>query len=435
MIKVPINRIQEPIPLLNSLLDNGFDASMFSVNHGDRRFTVITWNPRIIFRIHSTGEYSLEGFDAQLPSDPLEALRTLVRILRSRGIISDLSPMLGYISYDAVVLMEKYLSRYIKPSSDWDLAYFFVGEGVVAYDEALGRVYVSTELESLPRDHGSASIQVVDVVRRVLRGRFEEAVEEALGLIKAGEVFQVVLSRDEEYTYTGEPVAVLNKLHEMGSTHYLYYLGTGGGVIVGASPELLIRVAEGRVETHPIAGTRPRGRDAEEDLVLEEELLSSVKDSAEHVMLVDLARNDLGKVCVPGTVRVTRPMYVEKFSHVQHIVTKVEGWLRRGEDAVSALVATFPAGTVSGAPKPRAMEIISKLEERPRGPYAGVIGYISSLNNAEFAILIRSAYFLGNRVRIQAGAGVVYDSDPGLEWLETESKLMNLKLALGVTHA
>jgi anthranilate synthase component 1 len=437
LIKVPINSIQRPIALLNSLLRQGLGASLFSINHEGRRFTVVSWSPRITLRVLGNGEYTVDGLNVQLPRDPLKAIRALIIELRRAGVLNNVVSMLGYVSYDAVVLMEHHLRDYMSPSSEWDLAHFFVGEYTVLYDESSGKAYlVNVDPGSLPKDQpGQGEIQVVDIVRRVSRSSFESSVEEALRLIEAGEVFQVVLSRDEEYRFVGKPVAVLNRLHSMGNTHYLYYMDMGDEAIVGASPELLVRVDEGRVETHPIAGTRPRGRDEEEDMVLEDELLSSVKDSAEHMMLVDLARNDLGRVCIPGTVRVTRPMYIEKFSHVQHIVTRVEGWLRQGEDAVSALEATFPAGTVSGAPKPRAMEIISKLEERPRGPYAGAVGYVKSPVDAEFAILIRSAYFIGDRVRVQAGAGIVYDSKPDLEWLETESKLMNLKLALGVIHA
>jgi anthranilate synthase component 1 len=193
----------------------------------------------------------------------------------------------------------------------------------------------------------------------------------------------------------------------------------------------LIKVDGDRVETHPIAGTRPRGKDPIDDLRLEEELINSIKDRAEHVMLVDLARNDIGRVCRLGTVRVKELYAIEKYQSVQHLVSRVEGILEHGNDIVDALFATFPAGTVSGAPKPRAMELIAKYEDVARGPYAGAIGLLHGYGG-EFAIMIRTLFLLNNIVRIQAGAGIVYDSVPELEFRETEHKLGSLKTAMGV---
>ena len=190
-------------------------------------------------------------------------------------------------------------------------------------------------------------------------------------------------------------------------------------------------VKDDKAETYPIAGTRPRGSTPEDDIRLEDELLSSEKDFAEHIMLVDLARNDLGKICRFGTVKVSELMFVEKYSHVQHLVTRVEGVLMPGLDIVDALWATFPAGTVSGAPKPRAMELIFHYEDRARGPYAGCVG-LASRKGGEFAITIRSIYVVDGVATLQAGAGIVYDSVPELEYLETEYKLAALKLCVGM---
>jgi anthranilate synthase component 1 len=211
----------------------------------------------------------------------------------------------------------------------------------------------------------------------------------------------------------------------------MFYLKFGDRGLIGSSPELLFRLQNGIIETYPIAGTRPRGRDPDEDFSLEKELLASEKERAEHLMLVDLARNDVGKVSVPGTVKVPELMYVEKYSHVQHMVSKVVGTLGKRSQAQDILKAMFPAGTVSGAPKPIAMDIISALEEYRRGPYAGAVGFFSADGSSEFAISIRTAFFNRDIIRIQAGAGIVYDSNPEMEYNETEYKMMALKKIVG----
>ena len=220
-------------------------------------------------------------------------------------------------------------------------------------------------------------------------------------------------------------------LRKINPSPYMFYLKFKDRELIGSSPELLFSVQNGIVESYPIAGTRPRGNTPEEDFELEQELLSSEKERAEHLMLVDLARNDIGRVCYPGTVKVPDFMYIEKYSYVQHIVSRVVGTLKKGFTPVDVLKSTFPAGTVSGAPKPMAMNIIETLEPFKRGPYAGAVGFISR-DSAEFAISIRSAFVNKDLFRIQAGAGIVYDSIPEMEYYETEHKMKALKVAMGV---
>ncbi|MBP1356972.1 MAG: chorismate-binding protein, partial [Sulfolobus sp.] len=263
--------------------------------------------------------------------------------------------------------------------------------------------------------------------------KFEKGVKEILEYIRAGYAFQVVLSRFYRFIYEGNLASFYFRLREANPSPYTYYLKFFDRKIVGTSPELLFRVQNGTVETYPIAGTRPRGRSDEEDRALEIELLNSIKDRAEHLMLLDLARNDLGKVCEAGTVTVPEMFYIEKYSHVQHIVSKVIGKLHKRRNVYDVIKAVFPAGTVSGAPKPFAMNLIEVLEEYKRGPYAGSVGFINFDGNAEFSIAIRTAFANKDLLRIQAGAGIVYDSDPTLEYMETEDKLMALKVALRVS--
>jgi anthranilate synthase, component I (EC 4.1.3.27) len=255
---------------------------------------------------------------------------------------------------------------------------------------------------------------------------FIKWVDEARRRIAEGEVLQVVLSRWVEYKARGDLFRLYAALADTNPSPYMYFVKYGDLHLIGTSPELLIKVSNGRVETHPIAGTRPRGSTEDEDLALEEEMLRDEKELAEHIMLVDLARNDVGRVCRLGTVKVEELFAVEKYSRVQHIVSRVWCMLDRRYSPVDALLATHPAGTVSGAPKVRAMEIIAELEDRPRGLYAGAVGFMSP-SVLEFAIVIRTLIGREDVLKIQAGAGVVYDSTPERELRETETKLSALR--------
>jgi len=263
------------------------------------------------------------------------------------------------------------------------------------------------------------------------RRSFEGAVCRARQHIVDGDIFQVVLSRRREAEFRGDVLSLYGRLRAINPSPYTFMMCTGDDALIGASPETLVSVHGDTVSVNPIAGTRGRGSTPEQDRALAEEMLADPKEQAEHVMLVDLGRNDLARVCVPGTVKVEDYMSVLRFSHVQHIDSKVRGQLRRGMDAFDAIAATFPAGTVSGAPKVRAMELIEELESMPRGPYAGGVGYVSFSGDADFAICIRTLHLHEQRLTVQAGAGIVADSDPSREYVETENKMQAMLAALG----
>jgi anthranilate synthase component 1 len=260
------------------------------------------------------------------------------------------------------------------------------------------------------------------VTANMTREEYEEAVRRSVGYIEAGDAFQIVPSVRFETDFAGDAFEVYRSLRLVNPSPFMFFVRHGGVAIAGSSPELMSRVRDGRVTSRPIAGTIRRGATPEEDVVLEEELLAHPKERAEHVMLVDLARNDLGRVCEYGSVRVDDLMVIERFSHVMHIVSGVSGRLRRGMGPVDVLRATFPHGTVSGAPKVRAMEIIDELEPTARGPYAGAVGYVDFSGNLDTAIALRTMVTDGTHAWVQAGAGVVADSVPAKEYEECRSK-------------
>jgi len=262
----------------------------------------------------------------------------------------------------------------------------------------------------------------VDPIPSVDEARFRAGVERIRQHILAGDIFQAVLSRRLSLPGAGGAFPVYRRLRVTNPSPYMFFLRFPDMELAGSSPEPLVRVEGRRVTTRPIAGTRPRGTTPEDDARLEDELLADPKERAEHAMLVDLARNDLGKVCRPGTVLPTELMAVERFSRVMHIVSTVEGVLEDGRSALDALVAAFPAGTVTGAPKRRAMEIIAQEEPIARGPYAGAVGYVTFSGDLDFCITIRTAVASDGALHIQSGAGVVADSDPERELRETEAK-------------
>ncbi|PJJ72267.1 anthranilate synthase component 1 [Diaminobutyricimonas aerilata] len=275
---------------------------------------------------------------------------------------------------------------------------------------------------------------------RVEPADYQAAVERSKQHIRDGDVFQVVISQRFDHELTAEPIDVYRVLRTLNPSPYMYLLSlvdpTGERyAIVGSSPEALVKVQRGRVFSHPIAGSRPRGETPERDTELADELLRDPKERAEHLMLVDLARNDLQRVCRPGTVEVTEFMQVERFSHIMHIVSSVEGELRDDADAVDAFRATFPAGTLSGAPKPRALEIIDDLEPAQRGVYGGVVGYFDFAGDADLAIAIRTALLQGDVARVQAGAGLVADSDPLTEHQEAQNKAAAPLRAVAIANA
>jgi anthranilate synthase component I len=362
----------------------------------------------------------------------------------------------GYLAYDAVRLFERVPQRH--GPSDAPVASFSFYRSIVAFDHALQRLVLIADAEPGRRAAYEDAQAVLDGLEADLRqvrpvglggrpGReerrgpdaelgdgaaYRDAVTRALAYIAAGDVFQVVLSRQKAVRCLHDPFTVYRALRMVNPSPYMYFLKDGTTAIAGASPEMLVRVEGRRVEMRPIAGTRPRGATAEEDDRLAAELAADAKERAEHLMLVDLSRNDLGRVCRFTSVTVPELMKVERYSHVSHLVSSVTGELAEGKDALDALVAAFPAGTLSGAPKVRAMEIIDELEPLPRGLYGGAVGYMDLRGNLDFCITIRTLLLQGGRAVLQAGAGIVADSDPEGERLETEAKAAALVEALGL---
>jgi anthranilate synthase component 1 len=340
--------------------------------------------------------------------------------------------LVGYMGYEAVESLESLPPR--KGSSPFpDLQYGLFLDGIVfdhltrevayfTHDADRSRIVEAVARESAP----DRTLAFGAPKRNLEEPAFVKMVEQAQHHIREGDIFQVVLSKRTDVPYQGQLFAYYEGLRRANPSPYMYYLKFGHRTIVGSSPEMLVRVDGDLVETFPIAGTRKRGATEAEDAALARDLLSDEKERAEHAMLVDLARNDVGRVARYGTVDVPEYMRIEKYSHVQHIVSRVTGRLAEKRTAIDALASVFPAGTVSGAPKVRAMEIIRDLEPDPRGPYAGCVGYMALNGNADAAITIRTLTAVGGRASVQAGAGIVYDSDPAREWAETESKARGL---------
>ena len=359
----------------------------------------------------------------------------------------------GYLGYDAVRRLERLPAKNPDPIGLPD-GWFGLFEEVIAFDhvkhrllflsrapadeEASARRRLSRFAERLLSEATPASIRRPESpltwAESLPRAEFMAAVDTAKEHIRAGDIFQVVLSRRWSAPFAGDPFALYRALRRISPSPYQYYLRTPHGTILGASPERLVRVRRGavasEVETIPLAGTRPRGKTREEDVALERELLADGKERAEHVMLVDLGRNDVGRVAVPGSVAVREFFTVERYSHVMHLSSRVVGTLAEGRCAVDALAATFPAGTLSGAPKIRAMEIIEALEPVRRGAYGGAVGYLDFAGNLDVAIAIRTAVVAGGVLHVQAGAGIVADSDPSAEADECENKARALMRAV-----
>jgi anthranilate synthase component I len=293
-------------------------------------------------------------------------------------------------------------------------------KGVRRLDELVGKLH-----DSLPLPRSGVAPMTLnedDFVSGFTQEGFEAAVARSQDYIRAGDIMQVVLSQRLSVPFKYPPLDLYRALRTLNPSPYMFYLDLGDFHIVGSSPEILVRLEDGRVTVRPIAGTRPRGKTPDEDKTLEHELLADPKERAEHLMLIDLGRNDVGRVAKTGSVQVTDKMVIERYSHVMHIVSNVVGELQNGLDAIDVLRATFPAGTVSGAPKVRAMEIIDELEPVKRGVYAGAVGYIGWNGNMDTAIAIRTAVLRQGRLTIQAGAGIVADSVPRSEWNETMNK-------------
>jgi anthranilate synthase component 1 len=339
----------------------------------------------------------------------------------------------GFMLFDTVLAFDHVKHRILiisnaRITADEDLRalYEFACSKIQFLERELERGLSQPE----PQTRGAA-----DVRSNQHRETFEAGVRAIKERIGAGDIYQAVLSQRFESDITADPFTVYRALRHVNPSPYMYFIRMGGLSIVGSSPEMLVRVEGQRVETHPIAGTRPRGGSEEDDLRLAEELKRNEKERAEHVMLVDLGRNDLGRVCEIGSVRVPQYMALERYSHVMHLVSTVDGRLAENRDRLDALVACFPAGTVSGAPKIRAMQILAEIEPTRRDIYAGAIGYIDFAGNLDFCIAIRTITIRNGVAQVQAGAGIVADSNPAAEYEETRDKARALLQALAMAEA
>jgi anthranilate synthase component 1 len=369
--------------------------------------------------------------------DPLHILEKLVKANTSSSEFRFVGGAVGYISYDAVRCWEKLPQKASDDLNFPDAQLGIFDDGIV-FDHRQRRAFYYYSKESrfpeierlMKQSNNHTAFACSQPKVNVTKERFEKAVEKAKNYVTSGDIFQVVLSKRYEFRVKGDLIMFYRSLREINPSPYMYFLKMGDRQIVGSSPEMLVRVDNRVVETFPIAGTRPCVEEPSENTRLAKELLADPKERAEHVMLVDLARNDVGKIAKFGSVHVPEFMKVHRYSHVQHIVSQVVGDLKDNLKAYDALRAVFPAGTVSGAPTVRAMEIIEELEPTRRGPYAGAVGYFSYNGNADFAITIRTLFADKDKAYIQAGAGIVADSVPVNEWFETDHKAEALMKAL-----
>jgi len=406
--------------------------------------------------------------------NPLEALRTLLAELRPvpvPGLPRFQGGTVGYLAYDMVRHMER-LPANAKDDLRLPDAIFLFTDTFLVFDNLRHRLLVIANAriegqddQSLDQAYDRAALKIGMTLQKLARpartpaplsfaapgpllalgeegftttmdeAAYSEAVLKAKEYIAAGDAYQIVVSRRLDTPLGADPFTVYRALRTINPSPYLFFLRLGKTTVVGSSPEVLVRLEGGRIDVRPIAGTSPRGASEEQDRTIADALLADPKERAEHVMLVDLGRNDVGRVSTLGSVKVTEFMAIERYSHVMHLVSHVTGQLKPGSDAMDVLQACFPAGTLTGAPKIRAMEIIDQLEPTQRGPYGGAVGYISYSGNLDSCITIRTIVCHNGVASVQVGAGIVADSDPKTEWLETSSKARGLILALRMAAA
>ena len=430
-----------------------------SVEGGEHvgRYSFLGKDPFLILRARE-GETVIERAGVMTTAEKsfIETLRELMNGFQSPfvpGLPRFTGGAVGYLGYDTAGWFEPSVGS--EPTTG-DAAGFMLFDTVLAFDHVQHRIllianarisgaedlrslyqFACAKIEFLEREleralsltRGGSSDPLV-MSSNMTQSQFEGIVRQAKEYIAAGEIYQVVLSQRFSAEIGVDPFTVYRALRHVNPSPYMFFVRMPGRSIVGSSPEMLVRVEGRRAVTHPIAGTRPRGRTDDEDQRLGDELKRNEKERAEHVMLVDLGRNDLGRVCTFGSVRVPTFMTLERYSHVMHLVSVVEGQLAEDQDRLDALVACFPAGTVSGAPKVRAMQIIRELEQTPRGIYAGAIGYLDFAGNLDFCIAIRSVVLEKGQAFVQAGAGIVADSNPTAEYEETRDKARAMVRAL-----
>ncbi len=466
--------LETPLSAFLRLRPGPYAFLLESVEGGEKwaRYSFLGSDPLMVFT-SKRGRNTLRGSDGkpeQLPpGNPLRALRSVLARFHPvtvPGLPRFQGGAVGYLAYDVARYVER-LPSITRDDLGFPEAVFLLTDSFLVFDNLRHRLLVitnahveKTDPASLDRAYDSAAVKIGMLLAKLGRPArtpppltlpsvepllalgeegftssmdqttFVERVRQAKEYIASGDAYQIVLSRRLDTKLAAEPFRIYRALRTINPSPYLFFLRLGKTSIVGSSPEVLVRVEDGRVEERPIAGTRPRGAAEAEDARIEAELRADPKERAEHVMLVDLGRNDVGRVSELGSVEVTEFMVVERYSHVMHLVSHVRGRLAPGRDAFDVLEACFPAGTVTGAPKIRAMEIIEELEPTRRGPYAGAVGYVSYSGNLDSCITIRTIVCRGDRASVQVGAGIVADSDPKAEWLETCSKARGLLLAL-----
>ncbi|MFC3630726.1 anthranilate synthase component I [Paracoccus angustae] len=460
--------LDTPVSLMLKLAEAAPMSFMLeSVTGGEvrGRYSIVGMKPDLIWdcrdgraRINRQARFSDDFRPDDRPA--LDSLRALIAESRIEAMPDGVPPvaagLFGYLGYDMIRLVERL--PHVNPDPlDLPDAMLMRPSVVAVLDGVKGEVTLCAPVwrnggDNARAAYAQAAERVMDALRSLDRQPSEPralghdarigepvsnfskadylaAVEKAKNYIRAGDIFQVVPSQRWRMDFPLPPFALYRSLRRTNPSPFMFFLNLGGFQIVGASPEILVRLRDGEVTIRPIAGTRPRGADEAQDRALEADLLADRKELAEHLMLLDLGRNDVGRVAKPGTVRPTEQFVIERYSHVMHIVSNVVGDLREGEDALSALLAGLPAGTVSGAPKVRAMEIIDELEPEKRGVYGGAVGYFAANGEMDMCIALRTGVLKDGALYIQAGGGVVYDSDPEAEFTETVNKSRALQRA------
>lgn len=460
--RIPLMRevfadLDTPLSIYLKLARGPYSYLFESVQGGEKwgRYSIIGLPARTVLRVFDrdvTVEKDGEIIERETVADPLDYTRRFqarYRVPEISGLPRFTGGLVGYFGYETTRYIEPRLGALNKPDTIGapDIL-LMVSDEVVVFDNLKGKLYVvihvnptidqafdkaNARLDALvamlgdvvPRAKTISSPQVIsekDFISAFTQAGFENAVQRSLEYIRAGDIMQVVLSQRLAIPFSAAPLDLYRALRTLNPSPYMYFMDLKDFHIVGSSPEILVRLEDGLVTVRPIAGTRPRGSHEAEDQALEKDLLADPKERAEHIMLVDLGRNDIGRVSKVGSVQLTDRMMIERYSHVMHIVSNVTGVLKSNTDAIDVLRATFPAGTVSGAPKVRAMEIIQELEPTRRGIYSGAVGYIGWNGNMDTAIAIRTAVIKNATLYIQAGAGIVADSVPRSEWNETMNK-------------
>ena len=456
VVREVLSDLDTPLSVYLKLADAPHTYLFESVEGGERfgRYSIIGLPVRRVVTFHGhhleirdQGQL-VEAREVEDPFAEVEALRAAYSVPRLPDLPGFTGGLVGWFGFECIGYIEPRLATGDKPDElgTPDIL-LMLSEEVAVFDNLKGRLYLivhadpreqrawenaQSRLDTLTTKLRQPGSYPAPITRDVLdeshfvsgftHDGFIAAVEQSKEYIRAGDIFQVVLSQRLSVPFNARPVDVYRALRALNPSPYMYFLDVGDVQVVGSSPEILVRLEQGEVTVRPIAGTRPRGKTHDEDLALEAELLADPKERAEHLMLIDLGRNDTGRVSEAGTVQVGEQFVIERYSHVMHIVSEVTGRLLPGLSYADVLRATFPAGTVSGAPKIRALEVIRELEPIKRNVYAGSIGYIGWHGDADTAIAIRTAVIKDGRLHVQAGAGIVYDSDPEKEWDETMNK-------------